>query len=374
MTVEVEQEPITGNESAAQADHPVEIAHGSEQQPGDVENTAAPQSPAEEPLQPAMNSIYLYAVIAVGLGLLVGAVVAAIVWQRGDRNQAATLTPVTSIADGLTGRLEIKWADKLNYHLVMEPSDPLRHAEFGVAVSNPPRPVSFDIQLKDSVGSTLCDRTIVLKFDPKQAAALNGTPQAGAGSAGDAATSQIAQGFDIAQAEAQELKREYGQDIFKSDIGADGQSSSINSQGNFPCSKQAYERVASWSFSSNFPTQEEQDALLKRQSDPSGDSAAANAGAAPVAPVHRRKPLQKLPPPSVAYGIEGDDELVSFDSSRGIVETSTRRFFVVGKPIAADNSVAWQDIPADVHYKCDLNGMCSLRRRGAAILFAQWKR
>ena len=373
MTVEIEHEPTNANEAGAQLDHPVEIANGSDQQPGIVASDIAPQPLAVEPLQPSMNSIYLYAVGAIGLGLLVGAVIAAIAWQRGDQHQAAALSPVSSSADGLTGRIELKWTDKLNYHLVMEPSDPLRHAEFGLAVSNPPRPVSFDIQLKDSAGSTLCDRTVVLKFDPRQAIALNGTPQAATGNTGDAATNQIAQGFDIAQAEAQELKREYGQDIFQSDIGADGQSSSINSQGNFPCSRQEYERVVSWSFSSNFPTQEEQAALVKRQSDASGDSAA-NTGAAPTAPVHRRKPQQKLPPPSVSYGIEGDDELVSFDSSRGIVETSTRRFFVVGKPIAADNSAAWQDIPADVHYKCDLNGMCSLRRRGAAILFAQWKR
>jgi len=31
-------------------------------------------------------------------------------------------------------------------------------------------------------------------------------------------------------------------------------------------------------------------------------------------------------------------------------------------------------VPANVHYKCDLNAMCSLRRKGAAILYAQWKR
>jgi hypothetical protein len=374
MTVEIEQEPTAGKEAAAQSDHPGEIASGSQQQPDAVASDAAPQSLVLEPLQPATNSIYLYAVIAVGLGLLVGAVIAAIAWQRGDRHEATALGPVTSSADGLTGRIELKWADKLNYQLVVEPSDPLRHAEFALAISNPPHPVSFDIQLKDSAGSTLCDRTIVLKFDPRQAAALTGAPQAVAGSTADATTGQIAQGFDVAQAEAQELKREYGQDIFRSDIGADGQSSSINSQGDLPCSKQAYERAASWSFSSNFPNLEEQAALLKRQSDASGNSATADAGAAPVAPVRRRRLQQKVPPPSIAFGIEGDDELVSFDSSRGIVETSTRRFFVVGKPIAADNSAAWQDIPADVHYKCDLNAMCSLRRKGAAILYAQWKR
>jgi hypothetical protein len=315
-------------------------------------------------------------VIAVGLGLLLGSVIAVIAWQRSGQHQAAALGPVTSSADGLTGRLVAKWEDKLDYQLVVEPSDPLRHDEFALAVSNSRRPVSFDIQLKDSAGSTLCDKTIVLKFDPKQAAALNAGPQAATGSTTDASTDQIAQGFDIAQAEAQELKREYGQDIFQSDNGADGKSSSINSQGDLPCSKQAYERAASWSFSSNFPTLEEQDALLKRQSDlnAAGDTAAAQASAAQKAPAVRKKAKQKSQPATEAFAIEGDDELVGFDSSRGIVETSTRKFLVIGKPIAADNSAAWQDIPANVHYKCDLSAMCSLRRKGAAILYAQWKR
>jgi hypothetical protein len=376
MTVEIEQEPTTGKDAAAELDHPEEIANGSQLQPDGVASDAAPQPLVDEPIKPSTNSIYLYTVIAVGLGLLLGAVIAAIAWQRSSRHEAATLGPVTSSAEGLTGRLELKWEDKLNYHLVVEPGDPLRRAEFGLAVSNPPRPVSFDIQLKDSAGSTLCDRTIVLKFDPKQAAALNGGPLAATGSTGDASTDQIAQGFDIAQAEAQELKREYGQDIFQNDIGADGQSSSINSQGNLPCSKQAYEHTASWSFTSNFSTLEEQAALLKRQSDTTAaaDTAAAQASAAAKAPAARKKAKQKAQPATEAFAIEGDDELVGYDSTRGIIETTTRKFLVVGKPIAADNSAAWQDIPADVHYKCDLNAMCSLRRKGAAMLYAQWKR
>jgi len=116
--------------------------------------------------------------------------------------------------------------------------------------------------------------------------------------------------------------------------------------------------------------------MLKRQSDLAAAAAAATADATavPVVPAHRKKPKQKTPPDTVAFAIEGDDELVGFDTTRGIVETSTRKFFVVGKPIAADNSAAWQDIPADVHYKCDLSGMCSLRRKGAGILYAVWKR
>jgi hypothetical protein len=375
MTVTIEQESTTGTREAPPLDQPGEIANVSEPQPFDVESSAAAPPLAEEPQKPTANPIYIYATIAVILGIMLGGLIAAVAWQRSGRDEPAALSPATSSETGLTGHLVLNWADRLGYHLDVEPTDPLQHAAFSLAVSNSPRPVSFDVQLKDSTGSTLCNKIIVMKFDPRQALALaasNGGPQNGALNAGNASAAQIAQGFDVAQAEATELKREYGQDIFRSNIGADGQPLSINSQGELPCSKQAYERAASWSFSSNFLTLGEQAELLKRQSDASADSATADA--AKTAPAHRRKPQQKVPPPSVAFGIEGDDELVSFDSSRGIVDTSTRRFFVIGKPVAADNAAAWQDIPADVHYKCYLNGMCSLRRRGAAVLYVQWKR
>jgi len=376
MTVEIEQVPTTGINDVEQSDRLGETAEASEKQPGGDDSGAAPTSPAAESQKPATNRIYVYAAVAVGFGVLLGAMFAAIAWQRSGQHDPAQLGSVTSSADGLTGHLALNWADALNYQLVVAPSDPLRRAEFSLAASSSPRPVSFYIRLKDSAGSALCDQTIVLKFDPRQAAGQISGPQAGTGIAADAPTDQVAQGFDVAQAEAAELKREYGQDIFQGSAGPDGQVVSINAQGKLPCSKQAYEQAASWSFSSNFPTLAEQSELLKRQLDltAAADAATANASAASIAPAHRRKPKLLAQPATVAYGIEGDDELVAFDTTRGIVETSTRKFFVVGKPIAADNSAAWQDIPADVHYKCDLNGLCSLRRRGAAILYAQWKR
>jgi hypothetical protein len=227
MTVEIEQEPTTGIKDAAQLDRSGEIAKVGQQQPGSDDAVAASPSLISEPPNPAANRIYAYAAIAVGLGILLGVVFAAIAWQRGGRHELAQRGPVTASAGGL---------------------------------------------------------------------------------------------------------------------------------------------------SSNSPTFSERAESLKRQPDTAADTATAQATAAPAAPAHRRRPKLQAQPATVAFGIEGDDELVSFDSTRGIVETSTRKFVVVGKPIAADNSAAWQDVPADVHYKCDLNAMCSLRRRGAGILYAQWKR
>jgi len=366
------QDPTAGKPDAGQQ---VVISDDTQQHPGGVAHDAAlAQSPASGPVGPTANTTYIYAVIAIGLGILFGLAFALIALRPNGRSNPYDLGSVVSNADGLTGHLILNWTDKLHYHLVVEPSDPLKLAQFSLAASSPPRPLSFDIELKDSAGSGLCNRTIVLKFDPKQAAAFaaaNSAPQDGAEDASPESSSQIGQGVDIAKAEALELKREYGQDIFQNAVGPDGQIDSISSEGEMPCSRQAYERATSWSFSPDFPTLDEQAALLKRQAAANNPTEEASTDKAP-APHRRAK--KKPPAPPTAFAIEGDDELVGVDASRGIIETSTRKFFVIDKLTAADNSAAWQDVPANVHYKCDLNAVCSLRRAGAMVVYARLRK
>jgi hypothetical protein len=366
------QDPTAGKPDAGQQ---VALADDTQQHPGGVPPEAvSTQSLASEPVGPTANTTYIYAVIAIGLGILFGLAFALIALRPNGRSNPNDLGSVVSNADGLTGHLILNWTDKLHYHLVVEPSDPLKLAQFSLAVSNPPRPLSFDIELKDATGSALCNRTILSKFDPKQAAAFaasNGAPQDGAEDAGQASFGQIAQGVDIAKAEAAELKREYGQDIFQNAIGPDGQTDSISSQGDIPCSRQAYDRATSWSFSPDFPTLDEQAALLNRQAAANNPTDEASADKTP-APHRRAK--KKPPAPLTAFAIEGDDELVGVDASKGIIETSTRKFFVIDKLTAADNSAVWQDVPANVHYKCDLNAVCSLKRAGAMVVYARLRR
>jgi hypothetical protein len=367
MTDLPQQDPAAGKPDPGQQ---VAIADSARQHPGTVASEAAPQSLASEPVKSNANATYVYAVIAVGLGILFGVAFALIALRPNGRSNPYDLGSVVSNADGLTGHLVLNWTDKLRYHLVVEPSDPLKLAQFSLAVNRPPRPLSFDIQLKDSAGSALCNRTIVLKFDPKQAAAFaasDGAPQDGTEDAG-----QVAQGVDIAKAEALELKREFGLDIFQNAVGPDGQIASISSEGEIPCSRQAYERATSWSFSPDFPTLDEQAELLKRQA--AANNPTEQASVADKAPAPHRKAKKKPPAPPTAFAIEGDDELVGVDASKGIIETSTRKFFVIDKLAAGDNSAAWQDVPANVHYKCDLNAVCSLRRAGAVVLYARLRR
>jgi len=48
-----------------------------------------------------------------------------------------------------------------------------------------------------------------------------------------------------------------------------------------------------------------------------------------------------------------------------------RKFFVVGKMSGGITAVKWQDVPANIHYRCDLHAACTLTRSGAAVLYAR---
>lgn len=88
---------------------------------------------------------------------------------------------------------------------------------------------------------------------------------------------------------------------------------------------------------------------------------------------HRKAKKKDLEGPT-KFAIEGDDELVGYDPSRGIIQTSARKTFLVNTKALTGNNSAWQDWPANIHYKCDLNSSCTLTRRGASVLYAQLKK
>jgi len=267
----------------------------------------------------------------------------------------------------------LNWNGKLVYRLVVEPSDPGQQEEFSLAVSGPPRPLSFNIQLKDSAGSVLCNKAVLLKFDPNQAAAV--APSGTGLRLVKTSTGPKSKATDIAAAEALEVQREQGQDIFQNDLGRDGQSESISVLGQIPCSMQAYERTTSWSLSPDFLTVDEQAAMLKHHADL---LAASNTSLPDVladnnASNVRKKATKKEPMQFKAFAIEGDDELVGYDSSKGIIETNAKTFIIVRA--SGDGNIAkWGDVPANVHYKCDMNAACTLTRSGADLLYARLSR
>jgi hypothetical protein len=372
VTVDVpQQDPQTG------------MADETLQHSGGAIAGVVPQPSATEPPAPASNSIYIYAAIAATLGIVVGVTVAIVALGPAARSSPYDLGTVISNADGLTGHLVLTWDQKLGYRLVVEPSDPVHLAGFSQTVNNAPRPLSVDIQLKDPHGSVLCARTILLKFDPARAAALaasNGESPAGTAATGNRtstqATTQATRALDLAHSEAQELTRENDQDVFQNDLARDGQTESITAQGEMPCSRQVFDRTASWGFAPNFLTINEQAELQNHLSGINADantpSAQDLASGTPSTP--RRKSKRKAPVAPTAYAIEADDELVAFDFSKGTMETRGRKFFAVDKLSVGNNLAAWQDVPANIHYRCDLNSVCIIKRAGAGVVYARLRR
>jgi hypothetical protein len=91
-------------------------------------------------------------------------------------------------------------------------------------------------------------------------------------------------------------------------------------------------------------------------------------------PAGHRKARKKAAVAPGAFAIEGDDELVGFDTSKGVIQTSTSKFFLVSSITGGDISAKWLDGPSNIHYKCDLNASCTLTRKGAAVLYAKLKK
>jgi hypothetical protein len=373
MTDETEQASNAEATDAGTQTPQAEMSDGSQLPPSGSATGAVGQFPAAESTGSPGRPIIVLAAIAIALGLMVGVLFATVLSRSTSHGGPRDLAPLLSIADGLKSSLTLHWDGTLGYRLVVEPSDPGLKPEFSIAVSSPPRPLSFNIQLKDSAGSVLCNKAVLLKFDPSQAAAF--APSGTGLRLVKASTSQKSKATDFAASEALESQREQGQDIFQNDIGRDGQSESISVLGQIPCSMQAYERTTSWSFSPDFLTLDEQAALLKNHADllaasntpPPDQSADTTASSA------RRKAKKNVPVQFKAFAIEGDDELVAFDASKGIIETNAKTFII--QRVSGDgNTAKWGDMPANVHYKCDMNATCTLTRSGAVLLYARLSR
>lgn len=320
----------------------------------------------------AQNPTRVYAAAGVGLGILLGVVIAIVLWLTGNPEGRYDLGSVTSNAAGLKGHLFIEWDKKVNYRLTLEPSDPDLKAGFALAVSSSPRPLSIEVHLQDSQGFALCAKNIVLRFDARKAAALVASmsdTQADTTDADKTSDDQLAQSLDIARLEAQEPGRELGKDLFQNQIGPDGQIAAINAQGEIPCSKKAYENTVSWSFSPNFPSLAEQNELLKRQEE--------KAKAERLASEELVASKRRVSRPAVAplpFSIEGDDVIVEFDADHGVIETRGRKTFFFDRTSGAVTDSRWQDYPVSIHYRCDRSSNCTVMHQGLGALRTRMRR
>jgi hypothetical protein len=293
-----------------------------------------------------------YAAVSVGLGILCGIAVAAISWHVTNPAGPYDLGSVTSSAVGLKGRLLTKWDKKLQYHLTFEPGAPQQLKEFAAAIESSPRPLSIGIQLTDAQGFVLCSKTVLIKYDSR-----NAEPREGQTETGTVAGDPPVRGSEAQPADTQEGVREQGSDVFTNELGPDGQITSISAQGDLPCSASAYENAVAWSFSPDFPSVAEQDALLHHLDEKAAIAAANPRG---VLAARKRAVTRIAAGPVPKFFIEGEDAIVDYDTAAGIISTRGGKTFTIDRTGAEAASLKGRDFPLHVHYRCDQFGACTL--------------
>jgi hypothetical protein len=162
--------------------------------------------------------------------------------------------------------------------------------------------------------------------------------------------------------QAAEAVREQGKDVFQSQTGPDGLVTAVNVQGSLPCSPDQYKRASYWDLNTNFPTLDEQAALL----DP---RAAARQAKDSESGSHSAKRVSRQP--QTGFIIQGDERVMEYDSVRGQLWMRGRTF-QIDRRVGQVTATAWANNNTLVHYRCDQQANCALSAPGgAAVLHAR---
>jgi hypothetical protein len=245
-------------------------------------------------------------------------------------------------AAGIGGRLIAQWKDEASYRLVLDPLEPANLPAFEAIAGNLPHAFVFTITLRDTSGGVACQRQIVLTTST----AVDGTGQAQNPTALATATG----------------------DTVQSVAGEDGKIEELVLSGPLPCRLDAFQRIAAWQFSTDFPPLSEQaagisqpTAAAKAKSD-FGQAAGINQPSAAARAKSHSGSRQAKSVNTLPAAIEGDDVIVSDNPSRGIWTTSGGRTFLVGADVEGRRAFGWQLFPAAIHYRCERNATCTLTR------------
>ena len=227
---------------------------------------------------------------------------------------------------GLGGRLIARWESSASYQLTIDPLEPQQLDGFRAVAADPPHPLSVVIRLKDAAGLIACQREILLP------APLTAE--------------------DTGAAKAPLPGETPGGDTVQYVAGADGELAELALDGPLSCSAEAYRRFAGWDFTSNFPNLAGQNEWLRHEDAVRNPHSGSGAGWGAV--------VQHLSAP-----IEGDDVIAGDNPTRGTVETSTGRVFLVIRSATGSRAPEWQIFPAPIHFRCEKNGVCILSRANA---------
>ena len=335
---------------------------------------------------PAANRNFLYAAMSVVIGILVGVSIGAMNLYPSKPAPASGTPPEITVApdlsgphlprdmgvadadaSGLKGHLIAIWNGKLAFRLNVEPIDPEDLPGFARAVTSSPKPLSIAINLKDSSGRFICSQDILLKYTQHPTAAtpplVNGKPaKKGSPEAIDFDTWQKS---ELESLRMQEQEREQGKEIFQNDLDQDGHLKSISVEGDTQCPLDVYETFSFWNLTTNFPSLDEQAALL--------GSSPQQPGANNKSAAHTGAKYTAAPKPG-DLSMEGEDTIAEYDANAGIIETAAARTFFVDKSGGEGNAARWRDYRGAFQYKCDQNAACTLTRAGAGVLHARLKK
>jgi hypothetical protein len=382
---EPEPESLTGIITAAEPQLPDRVEKDTKKKKKAIVKPPVPDPPIPEPSNPllpdsaqqaepvpklARKPIMVYVAAVAGFGVLLGLIIA--YWIMGSSGQY-DLGAYTSTVTGLKGHLSTKWEKRPMYRLTIEPSDKSRQEGFALAVANSPVPLSIQIHLQDSHGAVLCSKEIILKYSPGNPPAPSTSTtdsEAAKTDADSTSNDEAAQAIDRARYEAEEPERELDKDVFQNQIGKDGQIVSMRSEGEIPCTKKAYGDTFAWSFTSNFPVIGVQDELQKLQDEVQANEARLTAAELAAHKARAPKSAMKLVP----FSMEGDDSIVEFDASRGVIETRGGKTFYFDKTGGQGADPKWQDYPVSIHYRCDHTAICILTQARLGELRARMNR
>jgi hypothetical protein len=365
--VAVAEPPVTDEEEDE------EDEYGYEQEPEEFTDPAEHALDELPVAQPPKKKIPIWMIG--GFTALIGFAIFVVYTATKPKDNApppGDMGPGVVASAGLRGHLNTRWdgnkkTGKLVYQLHVESMEDRWQPGFSRAILNSPQPLSVTMRLLDATGFALCGKDIPFHFDPKNATVQVAMPSA-VGPNGKKLSAvernvayQAARQNAVTQMQAAQVVREQGKDVFQNQIGPDGLVTAVNAQGSLPCSPDQYQRASYWDMNTNFPSLDEQAALL----DPRAAALKAKESEPGAHPAKRTSNR-----PQTGFVLQGDERVTEYDAARGQLWTQGRTFRI-DRMVGQATAMAWANNNTLIHYRCDQQANCALTAPGgSAVLHA----
>lgn len=350
-----------------------EDEYGYEQEPEEFTDPAEHALEELPVAQPPKNKIPIWMIA--GFAALIAFAIFIVYTATKPKDNApppGDMGPGVVASAGLRGHLTTRWdgdrkTGKLDYQLHVESMEERWQPGFSRAILSPPQPLSVNIRLLDATGFALCGKEIPFHFDAQNAQVTVPMPSAVGpngkklSAAERTAAYQAARQSAITQMQAVQVVRERGHDVFQNQIGPEGLVTAVNVQGALPCSPDQYQRASYWDMNTNFPTLDEQAALL----DPRAAALKAKESEPGAHPAKRTSNR-----PQTGFVFQGDERVTEYDAARGQLWTQGRTFRI-DRMVGQATAMAWANNNTLIHYRCDQQANCALTAPGgSAVLHA----